>query len=120
MSELYGERPTGKKHFVHKLYTVATSPISNNIGDPGRKNADPKPYGYGIHDTSDPFQNSANPSYNEFLSHQYNPNKHQRMHIGLDVSDLPEAQPNGLKRNKGKRTRDFFPQDRDLNNYYNR
>jgi hypothetical protein len=50
----------------------------------------------------------------------YVPRKDTSKHIGLDIKDIPGASPKDLKKFKGIRRRDFFPQDKVMNDFYNK
>ena len=58
--------------------------------------------------------------YKEYTENQYIPRKDHRKHIGLDISDIPGASPVNLKIIKGVKRSGYFPDNKVLNDYYNK
>lgn len=48
------------------------------------------------------------------------PTKDLSKHIGLDISDIKGAQPTSVKKTKGRKGHNFFPDQEEVNEYYNR
>ena len=58
--------------------------------------------------------------YNEYVSKAYVPRKDLSKHIGLNTKDIIGASPANLKEIRGLKRSDFFPHDKDINDYYNK
>ena len=58
--------------------------------------------------------------YNEYISKAYIPRKDLSKHIGLNSQDIQGASPTKLQEIRGLKRSDFFPNDKDINDYYNK
>ena len=113
-----------------RYHQMQCSP-ENNLVFPEQVNGKPKHISSSLLDSDgersqhsyEPIKHASQPKYGEYKDYKqtlYTPKKNLSKHIGLDIKDIPGAQPKNYGNLKGKKILNFWPHDKAINDFYNK